>query len=130
GASGTGLQAVTAHIHALGGGVSHALGTGGRDLKTEVGAITAFQALDLLARDLATKVIVLVSKPPAPDVAVRLLQAAHATDKPVIVDFLGYAPPARHLGNLAFALNLADAASLAVERLKTNGLMTNDWQEP
>jgi FdrA protein len=126
GASGTGLQAVTAHIHTLGGGVSHALGTGGRDLKTEVGAITAFQALDLLARDHATQVIVLVSKPPAPDVAARLLRAAQATSKPVVVDFLGYAPPARHLGNLTFALNLADAASLAVESLKNKGLMIKD----
>src|SRR3989454_4165366 len=50
GASGTGLQAVTSHIHALGAGVSHALGTGGRDLTHEGGAITAHQALDLLAR--------------------------------------------------------------------------------
>jgi FdrA protein len=48
GASGTGLQAVTAHIHNLGGGISHAIGTGGRDLKSQVGAITAHQALDAL----------------------------------------------------------------------------------
>ena len=32
GASGTGLQHVTARIHQLGGGITHALGTGGRDL--------------------------------------------------------------------------------------------------
>ena len=44
GASGTGTQAVTAHIHNLGSGISHAIGTGGRDLKSEVGAITAHQA--------------------------------------------------------------------------------------
>lgn len=113
GASGTGLQAITAHIHNLGHGISHAIGTGGRDLKTEVGAITAHQALDLLARDPDTEVIVLVSKPPAPDVAARLLQAAQACGKPVVVHFLGYAPPARRLGNLHFALNLADAAALA-----------------
>ena len=64
GASGTGLQAVTTQIHNLGGGVSHVIGTGGRDLKSEVGAITAHQALDLLARDSETKVIALISKPP------------------------------------------------------------------
>ena len=122
GASGTGLQAVTAHIHALGGGVSHALGTGGRDLKAEVGAVTALQALDLLARDPDTGVIVLISKPPAPEVATRLLQAAQASGKPVVVHFLGYPPPARRLGALHFALNLTDAAALAVERLKTDDL--------
>ncbi|MCW5850520.1 MAG: acyl-CoA synthetase FdrA [Anaerolineae bacterium] len=120
GASGTGLQAVTAHIHTLGSGVSHALGTGGRDLKSEVGAVTAHQALNLLARDPDTQVIVLVSKPPAPDVASRLLQAAQAAGKPVVVHFLGYPPPARRLGNLHFALNLSDAAALAVERLMTD----------
>jgi FdrA protein len=58
GASGTGTQAVTSHIHNLGGGISHAIGTGGRDLKSEVGAITAHQAFDALARDDETKVIV------------------------------------------------------------------------
>ena len=69
GASGTGTQAVSSHINNLGAGISHAMGTGGRDLKSDVGAITANQALDLLARDPETKVIVLVSKPPSPDVA-------------------------------------------------------------
>ena len=44
GASGTGLQAITSRLHALGTGVSHALGTGGRDLKAEVDAITARQS--------------------------------------------------------------------------------------
>ncbi len=114
GASGTGLQAITSQIHSLGGGVSHALGTGGRDLKLEVGAITAHQALDVLARDPDTRVIVLVSKPPAPDVATKLLAAAQATGKPVVVDFIGYPPPARKLGNLHFATSLSEAAELAV----------------
>lgn len=69
-ASGTGLQAVASRVHALGGAISHALGTGGRDLKAEVGATTASQVLDLLARDPETGVIVLISKPPAPAVAI------------------------------------------------------------
>jgi FdrA protein len=114
GASGTGLQAVTSRIHALGAGISHALGTGGRDLKHEVGAITARQALDVLARDPGTDVIVLVSKPPAPEVATRLLAAARATGKPVIVDFIGYPPPGRALAGLQFAASLAEAADLAL----------------
>lgn len=119
GASGTGLQAVTSHIHALGAGVSHALGTGGRDLKHEVGAITAHQALDLLARDPGTDVIVLVSKPPAPDVATRLLGAARATGKPVVVDFIGYPPPGRELAGLRFASTLTEAAELAVQAINS-----------
>src|SRR5687768_1292537 len=38
-ASGTGLQALLCHLDELGTGVSHAIGTGGRDLTAEVGAV-------------------------------------------------------------------------------------------
>lgn len=122
GASGTGLQAVTSQIHNLGAGISHAIGTGGRDLKAEVGAITAHQALDLLARDSETKVIVLISKPPSPEVATKLLTAAQSTHKPVVIDFLGYAPPARKLNNMHFATSLNETASIAV------GLLSEDHE--
>lgn len=115
GASGTGTQAVTAHIHELGGGISHAIGTGGRDLKSEVGAITAHQALDVLARDDQTKVIALISKPPSPDVATQLISAAQGTGKPVVIYFIGYPAPARKIGNLRFAISLSEAAELAVK---------------
>jgi succinyl-CoA synthetase alpha subunit len=37
GAAGTGIQEVSCSIHRLGGGVSHAIGTGGRDLSEAVG---------------------------------------------------------------------------------------------
>lgn len=120
-AAGTGLQAVTSRVHQLGAGISHGLGTGGRDLKAEVGAITALQGLDLLARDPDTRVIVLVSKPPSPDVAARLLDAAQGLGKPVVVDFIGYPPPARTLGNLHFAASLSEAAELALAQLGAGG---------
>ncbi|MDH4135171.1 MAG: protein FdrA, partial [Anaerolineae bacterium] len=58
-AAGTGLQQVSARIHQLGSGITHALGTGGRDLSQAVGAVTARQGLDLLSRDPETRVIVL-----------------------------------------------------------------------
>ncbi|HEX4962638.1 MAG TPA: acyl-CoA synthetase FdrA [Thermoanaerobaculia bacterium] len=113
GASGTGLQAVTSHLHQLGAGISQAIGTGGRDLSAEAGGITALQAMDLLGRDPETRVIVLISKPPAPEVAARLLSAARATGKPVVVDFLGHVPPVRRLGSIRFAASLAETAELA-----------------
>jgi FdrA protein len=116
-ASGTGLQAVTVGIHELGAGVSQAIGTGGRDLKSEVGAITAHQSLDLLARDPETKVIVLVSKPPSADVAAGVIASAQATGKPVVVDFIGYPPPGRKVGNLYFATTLVETAELANQLL-------------
>jgi FdrA protein len=115
GASGTGLQAITSEIHNLGGGISQAIGTGGRDLKAKVGAITAGQAMAMLAKDERTKVILLVSKPPAPSVVTRLLATAQNIGKPVVVNLIGYPIPGRQLGNLHFVSTLYDAAELAVQ---------------
>ncbi len=115
GASGTGLQFITARIHQLGGGVSHALGTGGRDLAEAVGAISARQALDLLARDAATQVIVIVSKPPAAAVAEALVRAARAAGKPVVIDFIGYRAAEPQIDNVYFTATMDAAAELAVE---------------
>ena len=114
GASGTGTQAVTVQIHNLGAGVSQAIGTGGRDLNSNVGAITMRLGLDALARDVETKVIVLVSKPPSASVVTQLLSQARSISKPVVVNFIGYPPPARQLGNLHFATSLSEAAEIAV----------------
>jgi FdrA protein len=115
GASGTGLQAVTSRIHQLGGGVSQAIGCGGRDLSAEVGAVTTHQALDLLRRDPETAVVVLISKPPAAEVVTDLLASAQAIAKPVVISFMGYPPPARRLGSLYFAATLSEAADLATQ---------------
>jgi FdrA protein len=113
-ASGTGLQAIMVAVDDLGGGVTHAIGTGGRDLKDQVGAITAQQGLALLDSDPDTQVIVLASKPPSPRVAVQLMRLAQTLHKPVVINFLGYAPPARKIDNLHFALTLNETAELAV----------------
>ncbi len=113
--SGTGLQQVTVRIHQFGGGITHALGTGGRDLSDKVGAVTARQGLDLLSRDPETKVIVLVSKPPAKAVADELVQAARRVGKPVVVDFIGYATSMRKVDNVYFATSFDEAADLAVK---------------
>jgi FdrA protein len=114
-ASGTGLQQVTVRIHQLGSGVTHALGTGGRDLSESVGAVTARQGLDLLSRDPDTHVITLISKPPSPTVADELLRIARATAKQVVVDFIGYTPSVRQSDNLHFATTLDETAELAVD---------------
>ena len=118
-ASGTGLQEVSARIHQRGAGVTHALGTGGRDLSAAVGAITARQGLDLLIHDPDTRVIVLISKPPALEVAAQMLALARAAAKPVVIDFIGYAPVQNRDGNLHFARTLDQAAGLAVQLAQT-----------
>jgi succinyl-CoA synthetase alpha subunit len=109
GASGTGLQEVSCQIHRLGLGVSHILGTGGRDLSADVGALTTLAALELLAADAATRVLVLVSKPPAHEVAARVIERLGALDKPSVVIFLGD-QPRRGQGPVHIARSLADAA--------------------
>lgn len=89
GASGTGLQQVSTLLHSLGAGVSQVIGVGSRDLSAEVGAVSMLSAIDSLGSDPATKVIVLISKPPAPDVAQLVMDRAVDTGKPVVVNFLG-----------------------------------------
>jgi FdrA protein len=113
-ASGTGLQQVTVRIHQMGGGITHALGTGGRDLSEAVNAVTARQGLDLMARDPDARVIVLVSKPPSPKIADTLVQAARAVGKPVVVDFIGYASASRRVDNVFFATTFDETAELAI----------------
>lgn len=89
GASGTGLQQVTCLLDAFGAGVSQAIGVGGRDLHEEVGGLMMLAGLERLVADPETDVVVLISKPPAPSVAAKVLAAASAASKPVVVNFLG-----------------------------------------
>ena len=62
GSSGTGLQEVTSLIHRLGGGVSHAIGTGGRDLYGPVGGRTFLAAVAALVSDPETRVLVGIAR--------------------------------------------------------------------
>ena len=114
GASGTGTQQVTCIVHRRGSGVSHAIGTGSHDLSSEVGGITMLQGIKALAKDSGTKVIVLVSKPPSPEVAQDVLAAARRCGKPAVVIFVG-APPGSVRGkNLHQVATLEEAALAAV----------------
>ena len=120
GASGTGLQEVTCQIHRLGEGVSHAIGTGSRDVYEEIGGTTMLQALDLLAADNGTKVIVLVSKPPSPAVQKRVLSRLAAIEKPVVVCFLGSDTTDTSGARISVAATLQDAAVKAVALARGN----------
>jgi FdrA protein len=111
-ASGTGLQQVTALIDRLGEGVSQAIGVGGRDLSEPVGGAMMRSALEMLAADPGTDVIVLISKPPAPGVAERVLAAAAEAGKPVVACFVGGREGRE--GRLHLVATLADGAVHAV----------------
>ena len=88
-AAGTGLQEVSCVISNEGAGISQAIGTGGRDVKREVGGIMFLEGLTALAKDKATKVILLVSKPPHGQVLSRIARAIKRIHKPVVTIFIG-----------------------------------------
>ena len=114
GAAGTGLQEVTTLIHQYGGGLSQVIGTGGRDLSRGIGGLSTLQALDALAWDPATRVIALVSKPPDPEVAKRVLERAGRAGKPVVVNFHRGGPGRQPAPGLVPARTLDEAARAAV----------------
>ena len=115
GASGTGIQEVSSLIAQAGHGVSHALGVGGRDLSDAVGGISTLGALALLEADSATRHVVLISKPPSPSVANRVIERLAHSEKTFTVCFLGADAPSLP-DNVSFARTLKAAAELATGR--------------
>ncbi len=114
GASGTGIQEVTAIIDRLGGGCVHAIGTGGRDLNEKVGAITVKDAILALEVHDATDVIVVISKPPAKAVRDEVVTLLQSCTKPVVAIFLGE-KPTHHEGNVYLAHTLEETARIALD---------------
>lgn len=113
GASGTGTQEVSCLVSEAGEGISHAIGVGGRDLKKEIGGITTLMAIDALDADPDTDRVVLISKPPHPDVAKVVIARIAKSPKPYTVCFIG-ANSADLPPNARFARTLKEAAELAL----------------
>lgn len=116
GAAGTGIQEVSSILDEV--GISHAIGTGSHDLSDEVGGVTMLMGLRALEEDENTKVIVLISKPPSPKVAERILKEAKGCDNPVVVNFIGGDPKTVEQAGLIPAVTLEDAARKAIAVLK------------
>lgn len=113
GASGTGTQEISCLISQGGGGISQAIGVGGRDLKEEIGGITTLMALDALDQDANTRHIVVISKPPAPSVAKQVVERIAASQKSFTVCFIG-ADDWDLPQNAGFAPSLKSAAEHAL----------------
>lgn len=88
-ASGTGAQEVSVRVHDFGGGISQLIGTGGRDLSKEVGGIMMLDGMRALEGDENTEIIILVSKPPAREVAEKIYKEVASLTKPVVICFIG-----------------------------------------
>ncbi len=92
-ASGTGAQQVLCLLAHGGAGVSAVLGVGGRDLSAEVAGRSARAALAVLDDDPATEVILVVSKPPAAEVARQVRDLAASLATPVQFALVGRGEP-------------------------------------
>ncbi|MCF6364975.1 MAG: acyl-CoA synthetase FdrA [Bacteroidales bacterium] len=113
-ASGTGLQEVSSIITNLGGGISQAIGTGGRDVKKEIGGIMFIEALKALEKDEQTKVITLISKPPHPEVLDKIASEIKQLKKPVVAIFIGADVKTIAASGAIPAVNLEQAAVISV----------------
>ena len=114
GASGTGSQEISVRVHDFGGGISQLIGTGGRDLSAEVGGVMMIDGINALAADAETEVIVIVSKPPAEEVADKVLAVAAESGKPVVVCFLGSPRTESGYANVQLVSGTKPAALAAV----------------
>lgn len=112
-AAGTGAQEVMSLIDRWGGGVTDVIGVGGRDLSSQVGGAMADLALRSLAVDPRVEVMLFVSKPPAPEVAERLLAVLGA--KPTVAALLGAEEDVPTPPGVRLARTLDEAAADAVE---------------
>lgn len=112
-ASGTGLQQVATLLAGRGRGLSHAIGVGGRDMSEAVGGIMTLAALDLLAADAATELIVVIGKPPAPAVGQRIRAKLAGIGKPVVICLLGRDVIVGREGPVTTVATLEDAALAA-----------------
>ncbi len=92
-ASGTGCQQLLCLLDAAGVGVSTAFGVGGRDLSSDVGGLSTREALRRLDEDPAVELVVVVSKPPADEVAAALREFAATLATPVQLALLGAGQP-------------------------------------
>lgn len=125
-ASGTGSQELSVRIDALGSGITQLIGVGGRDLSEAVGGIMMLDGMAMLDADPQTSVIALISKPPAPSVAAKILAAAGELSKPVVVCFIGATKPETLPANVTFATNSRDTALAAVHIATGNDSLTID----
>jgi FdrA protein len=112
-AAGTGLQEVSTLLARHNAGISQAIGTGGRDLGAAVGGLMFFAALDALQVDSDTDVIVLISKPPDPQMVNRLYQKLQGGQKPIVLCLLGAQKPSQKLENVYFTRTLEECAHTA-----------------
>jgi len=129
-ASGTGLQQVVCLLARQGIGVSQAIGVGGRDLHRRIGGHSMRAALQALAGDAGTRVIVLISKPPDATVAMCLAQEAAQVGKPCVLALLGEVPWSSPATSVYGVATLEQAALVAGALVRGESLPAGPQEVP
>ncbi|TWP38064.1 protein FdrA [Leekyejoonella antrihumi] len=86
-AAGTGAQEAMTLLDRWGVGVSQVIGVGGRDLSSDIDGRMARSGVEYLRDDPDTDAILLVSKPPAKNVAQQVIESAGTT--PLVAALIG-----------------------------------------
>ena len=118
-AAGTGAQEAMALLDRWGAGVTHVIGLGGRDLSEQVGGLMCEAALEALDHHAETELTLLVSKPPAPAVAERVL--GKARNKPIVAALIGLERPVAVAPAVAVCNTLEQGVVEALARLGHGG---------
>ncbi len=119
-ASGTGTQEVMTLCHHLNLGVTHAIGTGSRDVKDSVGGITMIDGLHALERDSSIELIILVSKPPEAKTMDKIVKEIKNSSKPVIIIFLGKEHGYCDIEDKSLTVNTLEEAAYAAANFFTS----------
>ncbi|EGG57007.1 hypothetical protein HMPREF9520_01730 [Enterococcus faecalis TX1467] len=116
--------------HKYGYGISQLIGTGGRDLSAEIGGLMMLDGLDALMVDEQTKAILLISKPPAPEVTEKILKKLAVSTKPVVIYFIGSEQTERKIDNVTVATSSLDAVQKVIQFSQTQEAETSLYQNP
>ncbi|MBP7654797.1 acyl-CoA synthetase FdrA [Candidatus Dependentiae bacterium] len=118
GASGTGIQQVSCILANKGYGVKHAIGLGGRDLSKQIGGISMLTAIDAMEKDIDIEIVILISKPPFPEVEKKIFDRLKNYKKKIVVNFLKGDETECKKRRIPFASTLENAANLAISILE------------
>ena len=107
-------------------GIREALGVGDRDLSETVGGRMAVDAMQLLAGNPETQLIILIAKSASPEAAAKLRAQDDASGKLVVICFIGSPEPDRTEGSIAYRSTLAGAAAAAPKAVSADSALPEE----
>jgi len=114
-ASGSGLQEVSTLIHKGGGGISQAIGVGGKDMLAPMDGLMSVQAIKMIFQESMTDCLVILGKKSSPLGRKKVLEAARTTGLPIIANFLDENGLMNQDGKLIFAETYENCAKQALK---------------